>query len=333
MLYKKTPRWTLPESAATPEETFHNRRAILKAAGLGALAAGTATPARANWLEGLFGGGEPAPDAEADPTADLYPAPRNPAYVVDRPITDESLVTTYNNFYEFGSHKRIHRAAQALDIRPWQVRIDGMVEEEKTLDIDNVIRRMSLEERVYRLRCVEAWSAVVPWTGFPMADLVALARPLSSATYVRMETFLDPDVASGQRQSWYPWPYVEGLTIEEATHPLALLVTGAYGKPLEEQNGAPLRLATPWKYGFKSIKSLVRFTFTDERPSTFWMDVAGNEYGFWANVNPEVPHARWSQAEEEPLGQDGKIPTLLYNGYAEEVAGLYKGLDGERLYF
>jgi sulfoxide reductase catalytic subunit YedY len=334
MFYSRKPGWALPEREATPEETFRNRRSLLKGAGLGAVVAGAAaTPARASWLDRLLGGNEPAPDDEADPTADLYPAPRNEAYRVDRPISDETLVTTYNNFYEFGSHKRIYRAAQALDIRPWTVRVDGMVETEQTLDIDTLIRRMSLEERIYRLRCVEAWSAVVPWTGFPMADLVALARPLSSARYVRMETFLDPDTASGQRQSWYPWPYVEGLTIAEANHPLAFLVTGAYGKPLEEQNGAPLRLAVPWKYGFKSIKSLVRFTFTDERPRTFWMDVAGNEYGFWANVNPEVPHARWSQAEEQPLGQDEKIPTLLYNGYAEEVAGLYSGMNGERLFF
>jgi len=327
------PRWALPENAATPEDTFRNRRAILKAAGIGALAAGAIAPARANWLDRMLGADAPAPDDEVDPTADLYPAPRNAAYVVDRPITDETLATTYNNFYEFGSHKRIYRAAQELSIRPWQVRIDGMVEAEQTLGIDDLIRRMSLEERVYRLRCVEAWSAVIPWTGFPMADLVALARPLSSAKYVRMETFFDPDVATGQRQTWWPWPYVEGLTMAEATHPLALLVTGAYGKPLEEQNGAPLRLAVPWKYGFKSTKSIVRFTFTDQRPQSFWMDVAGSEYGFWANVNPEVPHARWSQAEEEPLGRNDKIPTLLYNGYAEEVAGLYKDLSGERLFF
>jgi len=327
------PSWVLSGNAVTPEETFRNRRAILKAAGLGAIAAGAATPAHASWLDQILGGRSAEPDAEVDPTGDLYPAPNNPAYTVERPATDETLVTTYNNFYEFGSHKRIWRAAQALDIRPWEVRIDGMVEQEKTVDIDTLIRSMSLEERIYRLRCVEAWSAIVPWTGFPMADLVALARPLSSARYVRMETFLDPDVATGQRQSWYPWPYVEGLTIEEATHPLTLMVTGAYGKPLEEQNGAPLRLVVPWKYGFKSVKSIVRFTFTDERPQSFWMDVAGNEYGFWANVNPEVPHRRWSQAEEQPLGQNEKIPTLLYNGYAEEVAGLYSGLSGEQLFF
>ncbi|WP_420394664.1 protein-methionine-sulfoxide reductase catalytic subunit MsrP [Acuticoccus sp.] len=250
-----------------------------------------------------------------------------------RPITEENLVTTYNNFYEFGSHKRIFSAAQDLDVRPWTVTIDGMVEETQTLDIDTLIRRMSLQERVYRLRCVEAWSMVVPWTGFPLADLVALARPRSSATFLRMETFLQPNVATGQRQSWYPWPYVEGITLAEATNELAFLVTGAYGKPVEEQNGAPLRLALPWKYGFKSIKSITRFTFTDEMPSSFWMDVAGDEYGFWANVNPEVPHPRWSQATERPLGQDDRIPTLMFNGYAEEVASLYADLQGERLYF
>lgn len=174
---------------------------------------------------------------------------------------------------------------------------------------------------------------VAPWTGFAMADLVALARPSAGATYVRMETFLDPSVAPGQRAPWYPWPYVEGVTLAEATHPLAFLVTGMYGKPAEEQNGAPLRLALPWKYGFKSIKGIVKFTFTDQRPSSFWMGLAGDEYGFWANVNPEVPHPRWSQADERVLGQDGRVPTLIYNGYAEEVAGLYAGMEGERLFY
>jgi len=328
------PRWAIPESAVTAEEVYRNRRTFLKAAGLGAVSASVSTPASASLLDRLFGGNDsPAPDDETDPTSDLYPVGRNDAFEVDRPVTGEELVTTYNNFYEFGSHKRIYRAAQSLDIRPWTIKVDGMVEKEQTLDIDPLIRRMDLEERIYRLRCVEAWSAVVPWTGFPMADLVSLARPLSSARYVRMETFLDPDTASGQRQSWYPWPYVEGLTIEEASHPLTLMVTGAYGKPLEEQNGAPIRLIVPWKYGFKSVKSIVRMTFTEERPTTFWMDVAGDEYGFWANVNPQVPHARWSQAKERPLGQEEKIPTLLYNGYAQEVAGLYEGMEGERLFF
>ena len=327
------PRWALSERAVTPEPLFRQRRALIKAAGLGAIGALTTGSAQAGFFDRLLGGTTPAPDNEVDPTADLYPAPRNEAYQVMRPITDEGLATTYNNFYEFGSHKRIASAAQALPIRPWTVTVDGMVEETVTLDIDTLLSRMNLEERIYRHRCVEAWSMVVPWSGFPMADLIALARPTSAAKYVRMETFFDPKVATGQRQSWYPWPYVEGVTIEEAAHPLAFLVTGVYGKPLEEQNGAPLRLALPWKYGFKSIKSLVRFTLTDERPLSFWQQLAGSEYGFWANVNPEVPHPRWSQAMEQPLGTDEEIPTQLFNGYAEEVAGLYKGIEGERLYF
>ncbi|MEM9223273.1 MAG: protein-methionine-sulfoxide reductase catalytic subunit MsrP [Pseudomonadota bacterium] len=328
------PRWALPDHAVTPEPIFRERRAFLKAAGLGAIGGMAAVgPAQANFFERLFGGDSPTPDKEPDPSADLYPAGRNEDYAVMRPITDESLATTYNNFYEFGSHKRIFDAAQKLQIRPWTVVIDGMVEQEQTLDIDTLLRMMVLQERVYRHRCVEAWSMVVPWTGFPMADLVALAKPLSGAKYVRMETFYDPDVASGQRQSWYPWPYVEGLTIEEANHPLSFLATGAYGKPMEEQNGAPLRLAVPWKYGFKSIKSLVRFTFTDKMPVSFWMEVLGSEYGFWANVNPKVDHARWSQATERPLGSDERIPTLLYNGYAEEVAGLYADMEGQRIFY
>lgn len=173
---------------------------------------------------------------------------------------------------------------------------------------------------------------VVPWTGFPLKALVDFARPLSRATYLRMETFMDPDTGPGQRQFWYPWPYVEGLTMAEATHELAFLATGLYGEPLPKQNGAPLRLAVPWKYGFKSIKSIVRFTFTDERPRTFWEEIAPHEYGFWANVNPEVPHPRWSQARERVLGTSEMVPTLLFNGYAEWVADLYRGLDGERLF-
>ncbi|MEM7694916.1 MAG: protein-methionine-sulfoxide reductase catalytic subunit MsrP [Pseudomonadota bacterium] len=333
------PRWALPERAATPETLFRSRRSILKAAALGSLGAAGATiagPAQANLLQRLLGDTDtPAPDNEVDPTADLYPATRNPDYATIRPITDENIALTYNNFYEFGSHKRIFRAAQDLSIRPWAIKIDGMVEEERTIDIDTLIRQMSLEERVYRFRCVEAWSMVVPWTGFPFADLVKLAKPLSGARYIRTETFMNPDVASGQRQSWYPWPYVEGLTIEEAMNPLALMVTGAYGMPLEEQMGAPLRMILPWKFGFKSSKSIVRLTFTDEMPTTFWMDVAGNEYGFWANVNPEVPHRRWSQADERPLGnaEGDRVPTLLYNGYADEVAGLYSTMEGQKIFF
>jgi sulfoxide reductase catalytic subunit YedY len=272
---------------------------------------------------------------DGDPTAELSPVERNPAYVLDDRFagpTAEDLVTTYNNFYEFGSHKEISTAAQALKIRPWTVVIDGHVEEEMTVDIDDLIRRMPLEERLYRHRCVEAWSMAVPWSGFAMKALVDFAKPTSSARYVRMETFNVADLASGQGQLWYPWAYVEGQSIEEATNDLAFLVTGRNGKPVPKQNGAPLRLAVPWKYGFKSIKSIVRFSFTEERPVSFWEEIQAAEYGFWANVNPEVPHPRWSQATERPLGGDKKIPTLLYNGYEEFVADLYKDLQDQPLF-
>lgn len=212
------------------------------------------------------------------------------------------------------------------------MKLDGLVEKPLEIDIDALLKRMPLEERLYRHRCVEGWAMAVPWSGFAFRNLMELARPLSSAKYVRMETFLDPAVAPGQRQSWYPWPYTEGLTIAEATNDLAFLVTGAYGKPVAKSMGAPLRLAVPWKYGFKSIKSITRFSFTTERPKTYWEQLQANEYGFWANVNPAVPHPRWSQASETLLGTDERRPTQLFNGYGEYVAPLYQGLDRERLW-
>ena len=209
------------------------------------------------------------------------------------------------------------------------------MKKEMTIDIDDLLKKIPLEERVYRFRCVEAWSMAVPWSGFPLKALVALAKPNSSAKYVRMETLFDRGIMPGLRQPWYPWPYAEGLTIEEATNDLAFIATGLYGKPMPKQNGAPLRLATPWKYGFKSIKSIVRFTFLREKPETFWELVQPREYGFWANVNPKVSHPRWSQASERVLGNSGRVPTLLYNGYGEFVADLYTDLEaklGDRLY-
>jgi methionine sulfoxide reductase catalytic subunit len=324
MLIKRRRGWELPESAATSEDLFVRRRRLIQG-----LAAGPIL------LAGGIGRLRLAAAQEADPTAELYPVARDPRYTLDDRIpelSDERLVTAYNNFYEFGSHKQIAQAAQALQIRPWTVTLDGMVEKAQTLAVDDLIRRMPLEERVYRHRCVEAWSMAVPWSGFPLEALVDLARPLGSASYLRMETFLDPEMASGQKQFWYPWPYIEGLTIAEATHELAFVATGLYGKPMPRQNGAPLRLALPWKYGFKSIKSIIRFTFTDQRPLGFWEEIQGTEYGFWANVNPEVPHPRWSQAMETPLGSPMKVPTVLFNGYAEFVAGLYRGLEGEPLF-
>ena len=314
--------WELPESAATPESVYLNRRALMGAA-VGATAAvlmpdGAAQAQRA---------------AEApDPTRSLYPIKRNEKYVLDRPLTDEKANASYNNFYEFGTSKDIVAPAQALKLRPWTIKIDGMVEAPREIGIDELLKQMPLEERLYRMRCVEAWSMTIPWSGFPFAEFVKFARPLASAKYVRMETFLDRAIAPGQRQVWYPWPYVEGLTLAEATNELAFLVIGTYGKPAPKQHGAPLRLAVPWKYGFKSIKSITRFSFTDQRPKSFWEGLQGGEYGFWANVNPQVAHPRWSQATEQLLGTSERRPTLLFNGYGEYVADLYKGLEKERLW-
>jgi methionine sulfoxide reductase catalytic subunit len=324
MLIKAKRGWELPDSTATPEHVFRDRRRFCAALAAGPILAAIGGPFGARMLH--------AQDVPADPSAALYPAPRNPRYTLDRPLTAEEYATSYNNFYEFGSSKDIKDEAQSLSVRPWDITIDGMVETPTVIAIDDLLRKMPLEERLYRHRCVEAWSMAVPWTGFPMKALVEFARPLSGATYVRMETFLNPEVAEGQRAVWYPWPYIEGLTIAEATNELAFLVTGIYGKPVPAQNGSPLRLATPWKYGFKSIKSIAKFTFTDERPVSFWEALQASEYGFWANVNPEVPHPRWSQATERVLGTDERVPTLLFNGYGEYVAELYKGLENERLY-
>jgi methionine sulfoxide reductase catalytic subunit len=314
--------WEIPDRFATPEHLAFSRRTVLTgAASALALAPYAASAQRLTDVANL-----------PDPSADLYPAKRNEKYALDRPITDEKVNGSYNNFYEFGTSKNVTTAAQALTTRPWTVKIDGMVEKPMEVGIDDLIRKLTLEERTYRHRCVEAWGMAIAWTGFPFAKLVEFARPLGSAQYVRMETFLDKKMAPGQRQPWYPWPYVEGVTMAEATNELAFLVTGAYGHPLARQHGAPLRLALPWKYGFKSIKSIVSFNFTDKRPRGMWEALQPSEYGFWANVNPQVPHPRWSQASEEIIGTGERRPTLLFNGYGEYVADLYKGLDSERLW-
>ncbi len=313
--------WEMPERLATPEHMFLNRRAFLSATAAAATMALTPELARAQRVTD-----------QPDPTIDLYPAKNNDKFKLDRPVTDEKINGDYNNFYEFGSSKHISKAAQALKIRPWTIKFDGMVEKPFETGIDDIVRKVPIEERLYRHRCVEAWSMAVPWSGFPMAKLVEMAKPLGSAKYLRMETFLDKSVAPGQRQAWFPWPYVEGLTMAEATNELTFMVTGAYGRPLAKQHGAPIRLAVPWKYGFKHIKSIVRFNFTDQRPKGYWEELQSSEYGFWANVNPEVAHPRWSQATEELIGVGERRPTLLYNGYGEFVADLYKGMEKERLW-
>lgn len=323
MLIKRPRGWEIPERLATDENVYLNRRSFVAGAGTIA-AAGMIGADRA-----LATHPETNPD---DPTNDLYPATRNEAYTIERDITPEEINSHYNNFYEFGSHKQISERAQDLPIRPWTVKFDGLVEEEKEVDIDTLIRTMGIEERLYRHRCVEAWSMTVPWSGFPLAKLVDFARPQTSAKYVVMQTFEDSSIASGQRQFWYPWPYTEGLTMAEATNELSFMVTGAYGKPAAKQFGAPLRLHAPWKYGFKSVKSVVRFSFTEERPKSFWEELNPSEYGFWANVNPEVPHPRWSQANERVLGENGRVPTIIYNGYGEYVADMYKDMKDENLF-
>lgn len=315
MLIKRLRGWELPESAATPEAFVLGRRK-----GLG-LAAGL--------LAGLGAGPALAEGTAADPMA----APRNPRYQPGRDLTPERDATNYNNYYEFGvDDKRIASAAQRLPLRPWRLKIEGMVERPLELDIDGLLRMVSLEERVYRLRCVEAWAMTVPWTGFPLSTLLGLVNPLGSAKYVTFETAAIPAVMPGLRQRWYPWPYLEGCTIEEARNELSFLAVGLYGKALPPQNGAPIRVLFPWKYGFKSGKSITRITLTDRRPVSFWERLQDQEYGFWANVNPEVPHPRWSQATERLLSSNERVPTRLFNGYAEQVAGLYTGLQNERLW-
>jgi len=323
MLIKRKRGWEIPEREATPEHIFEDRRRLAKLIAAGPILAAAAP---------LLGRAAFAADAP-DPSAGLYPAMQNLRYRLDREVTAEKNATSYNNYYEFNTSKDVVSQAQKLPIRPWTVKIEGMVEKPMTIGIDDLLKAMKLEERLYRHRCVEAWSMAVPWTGFAMKDFVAWAKPASGAKYVVMKTLADKSSMPGLRQNpFWPWPYTEGLTMEEANNELAFLVTGMYGKPVAKQNGAPLRLAVPWKYGFKSVKSIVSFAFTDKRPKTFWEEVGPSEYGFWANVNPKVSHPRWSQATEEVLGKGNRVPTVIYNGYEEFVADMYKGMEKEPLF-
>jgi methionine sulfoxide reductase catalytic subunit len=317
MLIKRRRGWELGENQATAEGVYLQRRSLVKAMGLAA--ASLALPAIAS-------------AQDKDPSAALYPAKRNDKYGVPTPMTAEKLATTYNNFYEFGTDKSIWRDAQKLDVRPWTIKVSGMVEKPFEIGIDDLLAKVQLEERVYRHRCVETWSMIVPWSGFPMRSLVELCKPTSSAKFMVMKTLSKPAVMREQRDPLYPWPYTEGLAMDEAMNDLTFIATGLYGKPIHKQNGAPLRLVAPWKYGFKNVKSIVSVEFSDKRPVSFWEKLQASEYGFWANVNPQVPHPRWSQATEKPLGSEERIPTLLYNGYGEFVAGLYADRKAEKLF-
>ncbi len=296
--------WALPESAVTPAGFSLGRRRLLEGA-----------------LGGAVGGGLLSGAASAD-----VPAQNALRFDPGRPVTPEKTVFTYNNYYEFGSQKSIWRAAQRLRLSPWSLTIDGLVKKPLTIALPDLIRRMPIEQRIYRHRCVEAWAMTVPWQGFALSALVKLAEPLGSAKFLAFTTVEQKDTMPGLVESWYPWPYREGVTMAEATNELAFLATGLYGMPLKPQNGGPIRLVLPWKYGFKSAKSLIRISFVEKQPPTFWSFIAPNEYGFWANVNPAVPHPRWSQAYERLIGTNQRVPTRIYNGYGKWVAPLYAGM-------
>jgi sulfoxide reductase catalytic subunit YedY len=314
--------WELPESAATPEREYRarSRRDFLKTAGLG-----------------IAGSVLLRPGARAATAG--FPSRANPDYPgTGLKVTPYNLITSYNNFYEFGMDKGdpVGNANNGWNTEPWTVEIGGLARNPGKWDVDDLVKKFGgTEERVYRHRCVEAWSMVVPWDGFPLAKLVDFADPKPEAKYVQFTSFMDPKHAEGQRSESFGWPYLEGLRLDEARNELALIATGIYGKPIPNQNGAPLRLVTPWKYGFKGIKSIVRVDFTGKEPYNTWQRLASNEYGFYANVNPQVDHPRWSQASEKVIGGgifSGRQATLMFNGYERQVAALYKGLDLARYY-
>ena len=335
MLIKIKASHDLTENDITPEAIYHDRRRIIKALGLGSLALGSglASPSRGGVLDRLFGNREEtlsvrAGDMPLDAVNRQQPKP-------DWEATPEAKAISYNNFYEFGSDKTDPaRNSQNFKTKPWTLEIGGEVEKPMTVDVWELINSAKLEERIYRLRCVEAWSMVIPWIGIELSQLLKPAKPTSKAKYVAFQTLYDPQQMPGQASRFMgggiDYPYREGLRIDEAMHPLALMVVGMYGKTLPPQNGAPLRLMTPWKYGFKSIKSIVRIDLVETMPPTSWSMLAPDEYGFYANVNPEVDHPRWSQGSERFIGNSRlgeRKPTMLFNGYGDQVAHLYAGMN------
>ena len=303
----------------TPERLYLSRRRFIK--GAAAVAAGA-------WLSGCGLGQSP----NAGGSGGTEATPGTVGATADElgdPLTSFADVTHYNNFYEFTLTKEgVARAARDFPTSPWTVEVTGLVEQPRTFAIDELLQLFPDEERIYRMRCVEAWSMVIPWLGFPLRRVLEVVKPTSAAKYVRFEAKLDPKDMPGQApSSGFSWPYVEGLRLDEAMNDLTLLSTGLYGTRLPPQNGAPLRLVVPWKYGFKSIKSIVRISLVDTQPVTFWMAASPTEYGFYANVNPTVDHPRWSQATERRIGESGRRPTLMFNGYESEVAAMYAGMD------
>ena len=318
MLIRHAPKFR--SSEITPERLYLDRRSFI--AGTGAL---------------ILGAG--AAEAEASvPQGQPLKAARNDAFSLKEPATKLESATTYNNFYEFGVNKEDPaRLAGSFKTRPWTVKVDGLVAKPKTFDIDELLRAFPLEERVYSLRCVEAWSMIIPWIGFSLAALLRRVEPTSQAKYVAFTTLLDPEQFPGQKKGFFnmgglDWPYTEGLRLDEAMHPLTLLTVGMYGQVLPNQNGAPVRVVIPWKYGFKSAKSIVRISLVADQPKTAWNTAAASEYGFYCNVNPEVSHPRWSQATERRIGEFRRRTTLMFNGYGDQVASLYSGMDLKKFY-
>jgi sulfoxide reductase catalytic subunit YedY len=305
----------IPSSEITPKHTYLSRREFMRAAGVMAgslaLTACAASPTSDEATESAEGAGENTiTDELGDPANSLED------------------ITHYNNYYEFTTDKEgVARLSADFQTSPWDVEVSGLVNNPKTYSVDDLVTKFQPEERIYRLRCVEAWSMVIPWVGFPLSKLLTEVEPTSDAKYVRFETVFNPDEMPGQNQPFYPWPYQEGLRLDEAMHDLAILATGLYGDELPAQNGGGIRLVVPWKYGFKSVKAIVKIELTADQPSTLWSDAAPNEYGFYANVNPTVNHPRWSQASERRIGELGRRDTLMFNGYEEQVAGLYTDMD------
>ncbi len=311
-LYKSIP---IHSSEITPKDAYLSRRDFIKAATVAtgaALLAACAPSAKAT---------EISPNAEPVPTSGATDE-------LGDPVNSYEDITHYNNYYEFTVDKQgVAGLVGDFKSTPWTVEVGGLVNKPKTFGVEDLLKLFPQEERIYRLRCVEAWSMVIPWTGFTLASLLNMVEPTSDAKYVRFETVYRPEEMPGQKSPFYPWPYQEGLRLDEAMNDLAILATGIYGEPIASQNGAPIRLVVPWKYGFKSIKSIIKIELVTEKPATLWNDIAPNEYGFYANVNPDVDHPRWSQASERRIGELSRRPTIPFNGYGEQVAALYKGMS------
>ena len=338
MAYYKTKKaWQIDGLHPTPEKVYYQRRAILKKLGIitGGLLGSNAlltgcvqkpNEEKANQRETAITGNH----FDFKGMAGMYPAKKNGKYKLDRPLTEEYHATHKNNFYEFISRQdpniyNVYKFVSDFDNRDWKIEVSGLADNTGTFYLEDVIKKMELEERTYRFRCVERWAMAVPWTGFSLAKLIQFLEPKNNAKFVSMVSYSNPDQMEGVRNlTHYPWPYTEGLTMKEAMNELAFMATGLYGKPLPKQNGAPIRLVVPWKYGYKNIKSIVKIVFTDQQPETFWHQVSPDEYPFISNVNPEIPHPRWSQAFEQMIPDGEKRPTLKYNGYAQYVSHLYE---------